>query len=155
MNVTNMISQLFYVILHPFLNCLYMLNHDLIDSLYKALPLAKRKELTHELFGEGRQSMAYFRRNRDVRLSKVEILSRYFDVPLDSLVVESKFVYDPVSLKIARKSVEHSVPVEETDDNFLQEKVKYLQEIASLRADKILYLEEKLAELTAKYEPES
>lgn len=132
-----------------------MLNHDLIDSLYKALPLAKRKELTHELFGEGRQSMAYFRRNRDVRLSKVEILSRYFDVPVDSLVAGSKFAYDPVSSRIVRKSAEQSVPVEDTDDNFLQEKVKYLQEIASLRADKILYLEEKVAELTAKYEPES
>ena len=118
-----------------------MLNHDLLDRLYKKLPKDKRKELLHALFGEGRQSMAYFRRNNDTSLSKVETLSRYFNVPIDALMNGSD--YDP-----DKPASAVSASVAECTEYYL-EKIHYLEEIASLKEDKIQLLQEKVEMLQA------
>lgn len=60
-----------------------MLNVDLIDKLYSELPKEKQQQLVIQLFKKSRQSMAYFRRTKDISLSKLEILADFFKMPLD------------------------------------------------------------------------
>lgn len=60
-----------------------MLNVDLIDHLYSKLPKERQQQLVLQLFKKSRQSMAYFRRTKDISLSKLEILADFFQMPLD------------------------------------------------------------------------
>ena len=118
-----------------------MLNHDLLERLYKKLPKEKRQELLRALFGEGRQSMAYFRRNNDTSLSKVLTLSRYFNVPIDALMQGSG--YDP-DKPASADAASNPEGVE-----YLKEKMHYLEEIAQLKEDKVQLLLEKVEMLKA------
>lgn len=68
-----------------------MLDIKMIDALYAKLDRATQQQLIGELFKKSRQTMNYFKRTRDVGLTKVEILSAYFGVPIDTLVLDSKY----------------------------------------------------------------
>lgn len=68
-----------------------MLNIDLLENLYAGLDNDKKQELMGLLFKRSRQSIAYFRRTKDVSLSKMEIIADYFHMPLDYFRTNSSF----------------------------------------------------------------
>ncbi len=49
-----------------------MLNIDLIYRLYDSLTREEKEELLTKLFKNSRQTMAYFRRTKNVSLSKLK-----------------------------------------------------------------------------------
>ena len=60
-----------------------MLNIDLLENLYAGLDNDKKQELMTLVFKKSRQTFSYFRRTKDVSLSKVEIIADYFHMTLD------------------------------------------------------------------------
>ncbi len=68
-----------------------MLNIDLLENLYAGLDNDKKQELMRLVFKRSRQSIAYFRRTKDVSLSKVEAIADYFHMPVDYLRTNSAF----------------------------------------------------------------
>lgn len=68
-----------------------MLNVDLLDTLYNSLTPDKQKVLLERLFKRSRQTMAYFRRTKDISLSKLEILADFYHMPLDYFRENSSF----------------------------------------------------------------
>ena len=68
-----------------------MLNVDLLENLYAGLDNDKKQELMSLVFKKSRQTFAYFRRTKDVSLSKVEIIADYFHMPLDYFRINSAF----------------------------------------------------------------
>ena len=68
-----------------------MLNLELIDSLYASLPSDQQKQLITLLFKRSKQTMAYFRRTKDISLSKLETLADFFHMPLDYFRAGSSF----------------------------------------------------------------
>ena len=68
-----------------------MLNLDLIDNLYAGLTKEQQQDLISLLFKKSKQTMSYFRRTKDISLSKLEVLADFFHMPLDYFRVESSF----------------------------------------------------------------
>ena len=68
-----------------------MLNVDLLENLYAGLDNDKKQELMSLVFKKSRQTFAYFRRTKDVSLSKLEIIADYFHMPLDYFRITSAF----------------------------------------------------------------
>ena len=68
-----------------------MLNVDLLENLYAGLDNDKKQELMSLIFKKSRQTFAYFRRTKDVSLSKLEIIADYFHMPLDYFRINSAF----------------------------------------------------------------
>ena len=68
-----------------------MLNVDLLENLYAGLDNDKKLELMSLVFKKSRQTFAYFRRTKDVSLSKLEIIADYFHMPLDYFRINSAF----------------------------------------------------------------
>ena len=68
-----------------------MLNIDLLENLYAGLDNDKKQELMTLVFKKSRQTFSYFRRTKDVSLSKVEIIADYFHMPLDYFRINSAF----------------------------------------------------------------
>lgn len=68
-----------------------MLNIDLLENLYAGLDNDKKQELMTLVFKKSRQTFSYFRRTKDVSLSKVEIIADYFHMPLDYFRTNSAF----------------------------------------------------------------
>ena len=68
-----------------------MLNLDLIDDLYARLTKEQKQELISLLFKKSKQTMSYFRRTKDISLSKLEILADFFHMPLDYFRKEGTF----------------------------------------------------------------
>lgn len=66
-----------------------MLNIDLIDELYESLSKEEQQNLIVLLFKRSKQTMNYFRRTKDISLSKLEILADYFHKPLDYFRAEN------------------------------------------------------------------
>lgn len=62
-----------------------MLNIELVDRLYAQLPREQQQQLIARLFKQSKQTMAYFRRTKDISLSKMETLADFFNIPLDAL----------------------------------------------------------------------
>lgn len=62
-----------------------MLNIELVDRLYAQLPREQQQQLIALLFKQSKQTMAYFRRTKDISLSKLETLADFFRLPLDAL----------------------------------------------------------------------
>lgn len=60
-----------------------MLNIDLIDNLYATLSKEQQQQLQELLFKKSKQTMSYFRRTKDISLSKLETLADFFSMPLD------------------------------------------------------------------------
>lgn len=74
-----------------------MLNLDLIDNLYASLNREQQQTLISLLFKKSRQTMAYFRRTKDISLSKLEILADFFHMPLDYFRLGSSFKSNNIS----------------------------------------------------------
>ena len=74
-----------------------MLNLDLIDNLYAGLTKGQQQELIGLLFKKSKQTMSYFRRTKDISLSKLEVLADFFHMPLDYFRVGSSFRANNVS----------------------------------------------------------
>ena len=74
-----------------------MLNIELIDTLYAGLTKEQKDDLIVKLFKRSKQTMNYFRRTKDISLSKLEILADYFHMPLDYFRVESNFKFNNVN----------------------------------------------------------
>lgn len=119
-----------------------MLNYPLINELYHCLEPEKKKELLRALFGEGNQTMAYFKNGRDSRFSKVEILSDYFGVPIDMLREGTRYVYDSKNSKLTPLKVQPESS-DKQKIKILEEKIKLLQEALSIKEDHINLLLEK------------
>ena len=68
-----------------------MLNIDLLENLYAGLDNDKKQELMTLVFKKSRQTFSYFRRTKDVSLSKVEIIADYFHMPLDYFRINRAF----------------------------------------------------------------
>lgn len=60
-----------------------MLNIELIENLYASLPKDQQQNLTSQLFKRSKQNMNYFRRTKDISMSKLEIIADFFHMPLD------------------------------------------------------------------------
>jgi len=52
-----------------------MLNTELVDRMYAELPKERQQELITLLFKNSKQTMNYFKRTKDISLSKLEILA--------------------------------------------------------------------------------
>ena len=68
-----------------------MLNIELINTLYNGLPKERQQELITLLFKKSKQTMAYFKRTKDISLSKLETLADFFGMPLDYFRTNSTF----------------------------------------------------------------
>ena len=68
-----------------------MLNTELVDRMYAELPKERQQELITLLFKNSKQTMNYFKRTKDISLSKLEILADYFHRPLDYFRSNSSF----------------------------------------------------------------
>ena len=68
-----------------------MLNLDLIDNLYAGLTKEQQQDLISLLFKKSKQTMSYFRRTKDISLSKLEVPADFFHMPLDYFRVGSSF----------------------------------------------------------------
>ena len=68
-----------------------MLNIDLVYNLYDGLTPDKKEELLGLLFKKSRLTMAYFKRSKDISLSKLEILADFYHMQLDYFRANSSF----------------------------------------------------------------
>lgn len=62
-----------------------MLNIELIEDLYAKLTHEEQQKLLNQLFKGSKQSLNYFRRTKDISMSKLETLADFFHLPLDVL----------------------------------------------------------------------
>lgn len=120
-----------------------MLNHELLNKLYKELPQSRRKELIHILFGDSKQSLAYFKRTKDTSLSKVEMLADFFEMPIDALRADSKYSFNPHSKRMSTTN-EASVGNLSEELAKANEKIASLEEKLALKEEKIEILQEKV-----------
>lgn len=74
-----------------------MLNLQLIDTLYASLTKEKQAELNSLLFKRSKQTVTYFHRQKDISLSKLEILADFFQMPLDYFRMGSSFKQNNIS----------------------------------------------------------
>lgn len=68
-----------------------MLNTELLDKMYADLPKERQQELITLLFKNSKQTMNYFKRTKDISLSKLEILSDFFHMPIDYFRANNSF----------------------------------------------------------------
>ena len=68
-----------------------MLNTELVDTLYAGLPKERQQELITLLFKNSKQTMNYFKRTKDISLSKLETLADFFHMRLDYFRANSSF----------------------------------------------------------------
>ena len=74
-----------------------MLNIDLVDNLYAGLSKEQQQNLCSLLFKNSKQTMNYFRRTKDISMSKLEILADFFHMPLDYFRMGSSFAANNVN----------------------------------------------------------
>ncbi len=74
-----------------------MLNTDLLDNLYAGLTKEQQQSLITLLFKNSKQTMNYFKRTKDVGLSKLETLSDFFHMPIDYFRLGNSFSSNNVS----------------------------------------------------------
>ncbi len=107
-----------------------MLNIELVDRLYAQLPREQQQQLIARLFKQSKQTMAYFRRTKDISLSKLETLADFFNIPLDALRQgsttpplhaerDSKFLMENEQL---RKEIEHLQALLRSKDETIEAK---------------------------------
>ena len=74
-----------------------MLNIDLVDNLYASLSKEQQQNLCSLLFKNSKQTMNYFRRTKDISLSKLETLADFFHLPLDYFRLGNSFATNNVN----------------------------------------------------------
>ena len=78
-------------------NIVIMLNTELLDNLYAGLTKEQQQNLITLLFKNSKQTMNYFKRTKDVGLSKLETLSDFFHMPIDYFRLGNSFSSNNVS----------------------------------------------------------
>ena len=74
-----------------------MLNTELLDNLYAGLTKEQQQNLITLLFKDSKQTMNYFKRTKDVGLSKLETRSDFFHMPIDYFRKGNSFSSNNVS----------------------------------------------------------
>lgn len=105
-----------------------MLNIELINTLYDGLPKERQQELITLLFKKSKQTMAYFKRTKDISLSKLETLADFFGMPLDYFRANSTFKANNVA---GNNNYVGNVSV---NTNLMFENDSLRREVESLRA---------------------
>ena len=105
-----------------------MLNIELINTLYNGLPKERQQELITLLFKKSKQTMAYFKRTKDISLSKLETLADFFGMPLDYFRTNSTFKANNVA---GNNNYVGNVSV---NTNLMFENDSLRREVESLRA---------------------
>lgn len=135
-----------------------------MDNFYASLSKEQQQNLCSLLFKNSKQNMAYFRRTKDISLSKLETLADFFHMPLDyfrlgnsfttnsakgnnyiatislsnNLLVENDYLLKEVkSLKEALKAKDEALKAK---DEVIKTKSDYIE---SLKANNIQYNEQK------------
>ena len=112
-----------------------MLNLDLIDNLYAGLTKEQQQNLISLLFKKSKQTMSYFRRTKDISLSKLEVLADFFHMPLDYFRVESSFKANNVS---GNNNYVGNVPVNTNlmmENESLRKQLEALQNVVKAKDD--------------------
>lgn len=78
-----------------------MLNLELIDKLYANLNREQQQELIERLFKKSKQNINYFRRTKDISLSKLETIADFFHMPLDFFRIENADMVNGISTNMA------------------------------------------------------
>lgn len=124
-----------------------MLNTALLNQLYKAESKERQQELIRLLFKKSRQTMNYFKRTKDVGLSKLEIMSDFFGLPIDSFREGNSFyptnVTSSRNVKTANASLNSGLLKEkerlqsllESKENQLEQANKTLEDLRSHMED--------------------
>lgn len=123
-----------------------MLNTELVDSLYASLTSSQQKTLTTMLFKKSKQTMSYFKRTKDISLSKLEILADFFHMPLDYFRVGSSFRSNNVSGSnnfVGNVSINTNLMVE---NDMLRNKIKEMEKTTEAKDMTIKILNESLIE---------
>ena len=126
-----------------------MLNTELVDSLYSSLTSSQQKTLTTMLFKKSKQTMSYFKRTKDISLSKLEILADFFHMPLDYFRVGSSFRSNNVSGSnnfVGNVSINTNLMVE---NDMLRNKIKEMEKTTEAKDMTIKILNESLIEKKA------
>ena len=126
-----------------------MLNTELVDSLYASLTSSQQKTLTTMLFKKSKQTMSYFKRTKDISLSKLEILADFFHMPLDYFRVGSSFRSNNVSGSnnfVGNVSINTNLMVE---NDMLRNKIKEMEKTTEAKDMTIKILNESLIEKKA------
>ena len=126
-----------------------MLNTELVDSLYASLTSSQQKTLTTMLFKKSKQTMSYFKRTKDISLSKLEILADFFHMPLDYFRVGSSFRCNNVSGSnnfVGNVSINTNLMVE---NDMLRNKIKEMEKTTEAKDMTIKILNESLIEKKA------
>ena len=116
-----------------------MLNIELVDRLYAQLPREQQQQLIARLFKQSKQTMAYFRRTKDISLSKLETLADFFNIPLDALRQgsttpplraerDNKFLMENEQL---RKEIEHLQALLRSKDETIEAKNETINTLKS------------------------
>ena len=101
-----------------------MLNIDLVDNLYASLSKEQQQNLCSLLFKNSKQTMNYFRRTKDISLSKLEILADFFHMPLDYFRLGNSFATNNVNY-IGNISLSNNLLIE---NDSLRKEVESLKE---------------------------
>ena len=109
-----------------------MLNLDLIDNLYAGLTKEQQQELISLLFKKSKQTMSYFRRTKDISLSKLEVLADFFNMPLDYFRVGSSFRANNVSGNNNNVSVNTNLMIE---NESLRKQLDALHDVVKAKDD--------------------
>lgn len=112
-----------------------MLNLDLIDNLYAGLTKAQQQELMGMLFKGSRQTFRYFRRTKDISLSKLEVLADFFHMPLDYFRLGSSFKANNVSgnnNNVGNVSINTNLMIE---NESLRKQLDALQDVVKAKDD--------------------
>ena len=80
-----------------------MLNTELLDRLYAGLSKEQQKKLTTLLFKKSKQTMNYFKRSKNISMSKLEILADFFHMKLDDFRIADSFSSNNVHAKCPQK----------------------------------------------------
>ena len=100
-----------------------MLNIDLVDNLYASLSKEQQQNLCSLLFKNSKQTMNYFRRTKDISLSKLETLADFFHMPLDYFRLGNSFATNK-SLKETLKAKDEALKAK---DDLIQAKTDLIE----------------------------
>jgi len=126
-----------------------MLNTELVDSLYASLTSSQQKSLTTLLFKNSKQTMAYFKRRKDISLNKLEILADFFHMPLDYFRTGSSFKANNVNGSnnyVGNVSINTNLMVE---NDMLRSKVSAMEKTIEAKDMTIKILNESVIEKKA------
>ena len=112
-----------------------MLNTELIENLYAGLSKEQQQELLTLLFKRSKQTLSYFKRTKDITLSKLEVLADFFHMPLDYFRVGNTFKGNNVSgnnNQVGNVSVNTNLMLE---NEALRREIKALEDIVKAKND--------------------